>query len=148
MKYRHIFLFVLFQFINYNIFGQLKTDDIIGTWLTGGNQPAKIQIFKSDNTYFGKIVWLQNPLENNKPIADVNNPDKTKRNQGIIGLMILKGFRFDGDDEWKGGKIYDPENGKTYNCILSLIEKNTLNVRGYVGISMFGRNEEWTRTTP
>jgi uncharacterized protein (DUF2147 family) len=125
---------------------QIKPDDIAGIWLTGGKEPAKIQVYKSSDKYFGKIVWLKNPTENGKPKVDTNNPNKTKRNNQIIGLGILKGFQFDGDDEWDDGEIYDPETGKTYSCYISLKDKNTLKVRGYVGISLFGRTEIWTKT--
>ena len=64
----------------------------------------------------------------------------------IIGLIILKDFKFDDDDEWKSGDIYDPENGKTYSSYTYLKDKNTLKVRGYVGISLLGRTEIWTST--
>jgi uncharacterized protein (DUF2147 family) len=57
----------------------------------------------------------------------------------------LKGFVFEGNNEWKEGHIYDPNNGKTYRCNLELIDQETLSVRGYVGISLFGRTEIWTR---
>lgn len=129
------------------LLSQVKADDIIGVWLTSGKEPAKIQIYKSGQRYHGKIVWLQNPLSNGKPKLDTNNPDNSKRNQFIVGLSILSGFKFDGDDEWDDGKIYDPESGKTYSCYLSLKNNSTLKVRGYIGLSMFGRTETWTRTT-
>ena len=124
--------------------GQTKADDIIGTWLTGGKEPAKIQVYKSVNKYYGKIVWLKYPEENGLPRIDANNPDKSKRSQHILGLVILQDFRFD-DEKWEGGKIYDPESGKTYSCIISLKDMSTLKVRGYVGISLLGRTEIWTR---
>jgi uncharacterized protein (DUF2147 family) len=124
--------------------GQTKADDIIGTWLTGGKEPAKIQIYKSGNKYFGKIAWLKYPEENGLTRMDANNPDKSKRSQQILGLIILRDFRFN-ENEWEGGKIYDPESGKTYSCIISLKDKSTLKVRGYVGISLLGRAEIWTR---
>ena len=63
----------------------------------------------------------------------------------FIGLEILRNFKFDNDDEWEGGKIYDPESGKTYSCNMSLTG-NELKVRGYVGVSLLGRTETWTRT--
>ena len=94
---------------------QIKADDILGIWLTSGKEPAKIQIYKSGQKYYGKIVWLRNPLDNGKPKLDINNPDKIKRNQQILGLTILIGFEFDGD-QWNEGKIYDPESGKIYSC--------------------------------
>ena len=123
---------------------QIKADDVIGNWLTAGNEPAKIQMYKSEGKFYGKIIWLKNATDNGKPKVDINNPDKTKRNNLLIGLVILMAFKFDGDDEWKGGNIYDPETGKTYSSYFYLKE-NTLKVRGYIGTSLFGRNETWTR---
>jgi len=135
---------VLFLFTNIST-AQNKANDIMGNWLTTGKEPAKIQIYKSGEKFYGKIVWLEIPTENGKPKVDINNPDKTKRNNPVIGLVILTGFKFDGDDEWKSGDIYDPESGKTYSSYLFLKDKNTLKVRGYVGISLFGRTETWSR---
>ena len=125
---------------------QIKADDIIGIWLTGGKEPAKIQIYKVGEKFYGKIIWLKNPTENGKQRVDGNNPDKAKQSNPIIGLLMLTGFKFDGDDEWKGGDIYDPESGKTYSSYMYLKDKDTLKVRGYVGISLFGRTETWART--
>ena len=125
---------------------QIKADDILGVWLTSGKEPAKIQIYKSGQKYYGRIVSLQNPLNNGKPKMDINNPDKLKRNQQILGLIILIGFEFDGD-EWNDGKIYDPESGKIYSCYLSIKNESALKVRGYIGVSLFGRTETWTKTS-
>ena len=129
-----------------NLSAQTKADDIVGIWLTGGKEPAKIQIYRSGDKYYGKIVWLKYPEENGMARLDVNNPDKSKRNQKIIGLVILRNFKFD-EDEWNDGKIYDPESGKTYSCSMSFKDNNTLKVRGYVGISLLGRTETWIKTT-
>jgi hypothetical protein len=87
---------------------QTKADDIIGIWLTAGKEPAKIQIYKSGGKYYGKIVWLKNSTDNGTPKVDGNNPDKSKRSNPVMGLILLSSFKFDGDDEWKGGDIYDP----------------------------------------
>jgi len=146
MKPKLIYFLAIVQLITVTAFAQVKADDVLGVWLTGGKEPAKIQIYKSGEKYYGKIVWLKNPTDNGKPKVDANNPDKGKCNQPIIGLIILKGFKFDGDDEWGDGDIYDPESGKTYSCYLSLKDINTLRVRGYVGISLFGRTETWTKS--
>lgn len=132
--------------LSFSAYSQSKADDITGIWLTGGKEPAKIQVYKSGDRFYGKIIWLKNPTENGKQRVDANNPDKAKRNNPIIGLLLLTGFKFDGDDEWKGGDIYDPENGKTYSSYMYLKDNNTIKVRGYVGISLFGRTETWTRT--
>lgn len=137
-------LIIFLIFVAFRTYGQTKADDIIGTWVTGGKEPAKIQIYKSGDKYNGKIVWLKYPEENGLQRMDANNPDKSKRSQQILGLVILRDFRFD-EDDWEGGKIYDPESDNTYSCIISLKDKSTLKVRGYVGISLLGRTEIWTR---
>jgi uncharacterized protein (DUF2147 family) len=125
---------------------QNRGDDIIGIWLTRGKEPAKIKIYKSGNEYFGKIIWLKNPLDTaGKPKTDVNNPEENKQSELILGLVILKEFKLNGEGEWKSGNIYDPESGKTYNSYMYLKDKNTLKVRGYVGFSLLGRTETWTR---
>jgi uncharacterized protein (DUF2147 family) len=130
-----------------NVQAQIKADDIAGIWLTNGDEPAKIQIYKSGDKFYGKIIWLKIPLLNSgSPKVDQNNPDKTKRTTPIIGLAMLSGFKFNNDDAWKGGVIYDPQNGKTYSCNISLKDKNTIKVRGYIGISLLGRTETWTRS--
>ena len=61
-----------------------------------------------------------------------------------MGLKMLHGFSFK-TDEWTDGKIYDPESGKTYSAYMKLENKDKINLRGYIGISLFGRTSEWTR---
>jgi len=139
-------LILIGSLISLDTYSQNKADDILGVWLTGGKEPAKVQITKIGERFYGKIIWLKNPTENGKPRIDGNNPNKEKSNNPIIGLVILKDFKFNGDDEWKGGDIYDPENGKTYSSYMYLKDKNTLKVRGYVGVSLIGRTETWTRS--
>jgi uncharacterized protein (DUF2147 family) len=147
MKIKPLFIFLFAASASLISSAQAKADDIIGVWQTPGKEPAKIEIYRSGEKYFGKIIWLKNPMENNQPRVDGKNPDEGKRTRPIIGLVILHDFKFD-DDEWDDGKIYDPESGNTYSCYISLKDKNTLKVRGYVGISLFGRTEIWKRGTP
>jgi len=124
-------------------------DDILGNWLNQEGT-AKIHVFKASNgkfkgKYFGKIYWLKEPTKNGKPKVDEKNPDASKRNVEINGLIILNNFEFDADDkEWEDGTIYDPKNGKTYSCNITLVG-DKLNVRGYIGISMIGRTAIWTK---
>jgi uncharacterized protein (DUF2147 family) len=146
MKRKFLNSLTVLLLMNEVIAAQVKADDVVGTWLTSGKEPAKIQIYESSERYYGKITWLKYPEKNGTPRLDINNPDETRRNKPIIGLVILKGFRFD-EDEWEDGKIYDPESGKTYRCYLSLKDRNTLKVRGYVGVSLIGRTEIWKKVS-
>jgi hypothetical protein len=119
-------------------------DDILGMWLNS-NGNGHIQIYKEGDKYFGKIVWLKEPNgPKGNPKLDVNNPDEKLKTKPILGLVILNSFKFD-DGGWTGGRVYDPQNGKDYKCNIKLKDPNTLNVRGYVGFSMLGRTEVWTR---
>lgn len=122
--------------------------DILGTWYNG-SKSGKIQITENNGKYVGKIVWLEEPIstKTNKPKVDENNPDKTMRNNPIVGLAVVKGFTFEGNGVFGGGSVYDPENGKSYKGKITLIDKNNLDLRGYIGIPALGRTEKWTRTT-
>lgn len=126
----------------------LKADDpdaVLGIWLTGSGK-AHIQIYKDKNRYYGKIVWLREPLnEQGKPKVDKNNPDKAKKTQPLLGLQNLRDFVYDGDNTWVDGRIYDPEKGKDYSCKMELVDANTLEVRGFIGISLLGRTDTWKR---
>lgn len=121
-------------------------DTVLGVWLTGKND-AKVQIFKKNNKYYGKIIWLKTPNdENGKPKVDKENPDESLRKRQIMGLEILTDFEYDGDYTWEDGDIYDPKSGNTYSCKMYLSKDfKTLEVRGYIGISLFGRTETWKR---
>jgi uncharacterized protein (DUF2147 family) len=116
-----------------------QADDVTGTWLTQ-DKSGQISVYKTDSKYYGKII-----AGSSQEHFDVHNPDAAKRKDPLIGLIILKDFKFDGDDQWEKGTIYDPKSGKTYSCTMTLTDKNTLRIRGYIGISLFGRTEIWKR---
>ncbi|MEP7231609.1 MAG: DUF2147 domain-containing protein [Ginsengibacter sp.] len=144
MKHKFISCFVALQLFSICLLAQIKADGILGIWETSGKEPAKIEVYKSLDKYYGKIIWLKYPNEKGSSKLDKNNPDKKKQNQQIIGLLILTELSFD-SDEWSDGKIYDPESGNTYSCYISIKNKTTLKVRGYLGISLFGRTEFWSK---
>ena len=127
---------------------EVGADDILGTWLNE-DKDAHVNIYKENDKYYGKIVWLKNPIdeETGKPKLDDENEDESLRTRPVMGLLLLRDFVFDGDDEWEDGRIYDPKNGKDYKCYMEFKDdtKNTLKVRGYIGISLLGRTTYWTR---
>lgn len=118
-----------------------KADDVVGTWLTS-NKEGRIAIYKSGGKYAGKI---QSGSSKSTEHFDVHNPEPARRKDSLIGLELLKNFKYDGDGKWTDGTIYDPKSGKTYSCNMTLTDRNTLRIRGYVGISLLGRTEVWTR---
>jgi uncharacterized protein (DUF2147 family) len=119
-------------------------DGILGQWLTADGK-AKVDIYRCDSLYCGKIVWLKEPLKNGKEAVDDKNPDPALQDRPVAGLVILWGFSFDGEDEWTGGKVYDPESGDTYSGKMRLNDPQNLRLRGYVLIPLLGRTEIWTR---
>lgn len=123
-----------------------SADDIIGLW-QNGEGTGHIKIEKIGNKYYGKIVWLKEPNDpdTGKPKVDKKNPDESKRNTPIMGYKVLRDFVYQGDNKWKEGMIYDPKKGSDYKCNITMVNKNTLDVRGYIGISMIGRTDTWKR---
>ena len=117
---------------------------VLGEWLTGEGT-SKILIYKCDNEFCGKISWLKEPEKDGKPRVDEKNPEEHLRNIPLMGMVIMKGFTFDGEETWKGGKIYDPKSGNTYSAKMTLANPQTLELRGYILVPLFGRTETWTR---
>ena len=121
-----------------------SAQDVIGKWkLEDGS--AIVEVYQDGNVYNGKIVWLKNPTESDgTPAVDSNNPDKSLRKRQILGLNMLHGLKKDGE-KYAGGKIYDPGNGKTYNCSMK-VEGDVLRVRGSLDAKgLLGRTMDWFR---
>jgi uncharacterized protein (DUF2147 family) len=127
-------------------------DAILGKWLNMKGT-AHVEIYKADGKYLGKIVWLKEPVypaDDRKGMAgktkvDRENPDPARRTQPLLNIVLLRNFDFSSGVLWEHGLIYDPENGKDYRCKMRLTSPDVLNVRGFIGISLIGRTEIWTR---
>ena len=140
---KHISTTVVFLLITISSFAQTAVE---GVWFNT-KKDGKIKIYEIDDKFYGEIVWLLELFDENdgKPKRDINNPDDSKHDDLIIGLNVLKGLVFNEKNVWDSGKIYDPENGKTYSCKMTLKDNDHLDVRGFVGFSLLGRTENWTR---
>lgn len=132
---------------------QGKPDKIVGYYLTYDDETnaekSQVQIYKDPNgKYYGKIVWLKEPLKNGKPKVDDKNPDVKLQKRAIMGLEILKGFKFNASgEEWNDGTIYNPASGKTYSCYINFESANKIKIRGYIGASWMGlgKTAYWTK---
>jgi uncharacterized protein (DUF2147 family) len=120
--------------------------DVVGLWLSGDGD-GWIEIQQDGDEVIGIIAGSPNNREGDPPRRDDKNPDPALRDRELDGVTIMKGFKYEGDDHWSGGTIYDPNSGNTYKGKLTLIDANTLKLRGYIGISLFGRSDTWTRTS-
>jgi uncharacterized protein (DUF2147 family) len=112
------------------------------------NEDASFEIYEENGKLNAKVVSLREPLApdgSGRQKADIHNPDASKRSRPIIGLVFMTGFTPAGSGKWENGTIYDPKTGNTYSCNMELDGPNTLKVRGYIGISLFGRTQIWKR---
>jgi uncharacterized protein (DUF2147 family) len=116
--------------------------DIEGRWLSG-DKTGWIEIRLIDGKPVGVAAGATDPADRER--VDKLNPDPTLRSRSLLGITILQGFDYAGKYVWKGGTIYDPNSGNTYRSTMTLVDRNTLKVRGYIGVSLFGRSDTWTR---
>ncbi|NMO14938.1 DUF2147 domain-containing protein [Pyxidicoccus fallax] len=120
----------------------------VGRWTTIDDETKKpksvIAIYEENGKLFGKIEKLF--LEpNEKPDPVCEKCEGALKNKPIIGMVIMRDLKKD-DDEWTGGSILDPKNGKTYKCKIAVEDKGKkLKVRGYIGTPMLGRTQHWVR---
>jgi uncharacterized protein (DUF2147 family) len=110
-----------------------------GYWLTE-NERSVIHTYECDEGLCGIIHWI---IEGGMQF-DEKNPVVSERSKPMCGLKILWGFEKDGKD-WDDGKIYKADDGDTYSANIKIKDKNTLSLRGYIGIPLFGKSQVWSR---
>lgn len=121
-----------------------NADAITGIWLSE-DKDGKIEIYKSGNYYYGKLIWGKGLYEadGKTPKKDTKNPDTKLRERPLLNLVMLSRFTYE-DGEWIDGEVYDPTSGKTYSSKMMLNGKD-LELRGFIGTSLFGKSTIWTR---
>ena len=139
-------LTVLFSILCFICFGSVSAQDVFGMWKTiddvSGEAKSIVEVYEEDGKVYGKVVKILDPTAPQNPICDECTGDD--KDQPIVGLKFIKGLTKDGD-EYNGGKILDPENGKLYKCYITLEHADKLKVRGYIGFALFGRTQYWYR---
>jgi uncharacterized protein (DUF2147 family) len=119
-----------------------------GKWITIDDETGKkksiVELYKVDGKLYGKITYLY-PREGREENPKCTKCTDDRKNKPLIGLQIVRNLKWDGE-EWYGGTIVDPENGKIYTVKIWLDpdNKDKLHVRGYIG--PFFRTQEWIRT--
>lgn len=153
-----ILIVPLFLSIGFSSFcsAQPSKNEIIGNWLTS-NKDGIVKMYfgnkkgQDPNKIYGKLSWVEEPNnEDGSPKRDKENPDEDLRNRTILGLTIIKDLEWEGDEDdwlWEDGTAYDPESGNTYSfkATIDPEQPDVLNCRGYLGFSLLGRTEVWTR---
>lgn len=138
---KKVFLTLVLLTITFSISSQT----IFGKWHSTNDDTGKvdsvIEMYKKDGKAYAKIIEIKDS-ERQKAVCD--KCEGVNKNKPILGLEILTGLEKDGD-EWSGGEILDPRNGKVYNCYIKLVKSNKLKIRGFVGVALFGKTKYWKR---
>ncbi len=143
MKQISIFLGTLAVLFSFSVQAQQTP---VGLWKNiddvTGKPKALIRITEANGELSGKIEKLfRDPTEDQNPKCI--KCEGAKKDQLVLGMVILQGLKKD-DNEYNGGTILDPDNGKEYKSKLKLVD-GKLNVRGYIGFPMLGRSQIWLR---
>jgi uncharacterized protein (DUF2147 family) len=144
MKKIYLALTLVVLTVSHVVAQNAPSDKILGIWLSE-EKDGKIEIYKSGNKYFGKLIWGKTMYEADGITSkkDDLNKDKNLRSRKLKDLVILTNFVYS-DGIWDDGEIYDAYSGKTYNCTMKLTN-GKLNIRGYIGISLLGRTAIWEK---
>lgn len=138
LKFTLLFTFIIIAL-------SVQSQSVLGKWKTiddaTGDAKSIVEITERDGKIYGKVVELLNPAMKGLKCKDCEGADKDKP---VLGIEVIKGLKKDGD-KYTDGKILDPSSGKLYKCNVTLDGADKLKVRGYVGISAFGRNQIWHR---
>ena len=121
--------------------GQVKAPT--GLWLTQ-NERSVVELYQCEKGkpfLCGKIVWI---IKDGMQF-DTKNPDPSKHKRPLCGLTLLSGLKMDSPTYWSGGKVYKADEGDTYDANMTIKSDNVLEVRGFVGMSMFGKTQTWKR---
>jgi uncharacterized protein (DUF2147 family) len=143
------FLLLIFSFAHANN----PDNSPLGYWQTiddvTGKPKSILHIYQSGGALYGQVVKIYP-----RPGHDQNEVcgacKGAKHNQRIVGMVVMEGLRQNANNpsEWSNGQILDPLSGKTYRCTIQTAQNNkTLNVRGYIGFSLFGRTQTWIRVS-
>jgi uncharacterized protein (DUF2147 family) len=117
-----------------------QAQQILGRWVTEPRTGVIEISVAGDGDLQGTIIGGDSPNR-----LDTKNPDSSKRSAPLLGQLIIKQMKYDGSGHWSGGTIYDPDSGRTYRCRFELLEQDRLKVRGFLGFSLLGRTQVWTR---
>jgi len=121
-----------------------KLQNAIGHWQvvnSDGSPGGHVDTYLVDGKLFGRVTEVR-PGRTPRDVCDKCSGEY--KNQLILGMILMRNFRQQGDD-WVDGTVVDPENGKEYKGKIWAVGKDTLRMRGYIGISLLGRTESWVR---
>jgi uncharacterized protein (DUF2147 family) len=149
LRFLRIFIIVPgYMLVSQNVQGADGALSPEGLWTTvddhSGAPRAQVRIYRQGDAYFGRI---EANLVADEAEARCTSCTDERKDQPVVGMIILRGLKLEADgDGFAGGDILDPESGSVYRCALHVEgEGKRLNVRGYIGLSLFGRSQTWLR---
>jgi uncharacterized protein (DUF2147 family) len=113
---------------------------LVGIWMTEPKDGLVQISVDANGVVEGRIVGGAHPTR-----KDEKNPDTSKRDQLLRGQLILHDMHAEDGAHWSKGTIYDPDSGRTYSAKMELLDPEHLKVRGFIGFSLLGRSQVWTR---
>lgn len=147
MKKFLFMLICLFLAVSVPTMAQNAGDKIIGTYKVLRNGVnSKVKVTRNDNgSYRAQVIWADNlKMPDGSIRTDIKNPDKSKRNTPADKIVLFDGMSYK-NNEWTGGRIYDPTSGKSYKLTITFKDAKTLKLRGYIGVEALGETMYWTK---
>ncbi|TGK06581.1 DUF2147 domain-containing protein [Leptospira semungkisensis] len=122
---------------------------VVGKWKTiddeDGKEKSTVEVYEQGGKIYGRIASLRDPNDKDGKPKVCTKCEGADKDKPVVGLVIIKGLSADGD-EYTGGTIMDPNNGKTYKCKLKAVDGGAkLNVRGFIGFALIGRTQTWMK---
>ncbi|WP_300369686.1 DUF2147 domain-containing protein [Brachyspira sp.] len=147
MKKKFLFISMLLIFSVLSLNAQVRANDVLGLWYaerdSSGRVPV-VEIYEEGGRYYGYSFDYKEPYSGPESL-DEKNPNHKLRKLPLKGLIFIMGLVFD-KDEWNGGKIYNPYDGKTYNSKMSIDKEGKLLLRGSIDkAGLLGKSMKWTR---
>lgn len=123
-------------------------DKILGEWWTENNA-GRIKITRDKEGYYrGTTTCCEHDAsDKDNPPIDIHNPKPELRNRSMLGVVLIWKLKFE-DGIYNDGYVYNPRDGKTYRMEMKVLDGDTLKIRGYMGISLFGQSQIWKRARP
>lgn len=145
MSARALFAFAAMLAASMPAIAEWPSDPAHGYWLTE-NRKAIVEIAPCGDGACGRMVWVEEPRDDlGQPKRDQKNADLGKRERTICGLELVGGLRRTDDGSWENGWLYNPRDGETYSARIRALSPSELEVRGYLGVTVLGKSQVWTR---
>lgn len=118
---------------------------IFGTWLVEDRSGA-VEFYPCGDRVCGRLVWFSiTPGTAGSPATDIHNPMPKLRDRPMCGLPFIQQLKPAEGARWEDGTVYDPDSGTTYDAEARLEDPDRLRLRGYIGWSLLGASQIWTR---